>query len=117
MEQLNRIELRGNVGMVRVNSYEGRRVANISVPTSILFKSRNSESAAFLETTWHNVVAWEGKGIPDIDLLVKGTPINVVGRLRSRSYVSSDGLNKTEYEVVASEITILEESLSTPSGS
>lgn len=117
MEQLNRIELRGNVGMVRVNSYEGRRVANISVPTGILFKSKNSESEAFLETTWHNVVAWEGKGIPDIDLLVKGTPISVVGRIRARSYVNSDGINRTEYEVVASEIEILDEPLTTPSGS
>lgn len=117
MEQLNRIELRGNVGMVRVSSYEGKRVANISVPTSIFFKSRTSETDATLETTWHNVVAWEGRGIPNLDLLVKGTPISVVGRLRTRSYINSEGINRTEYEVVASEISVLEESLSIPSGS
>ena len=58
---------------------------------------------------WHNVVAWEGKEIPDIDRIAKGVPVNVAGRLRLNRYTSADGVEKQFYEVLANKLRILNE--------
>ena len=71
MEHINKIELRGNVGTVRLNEYNGSKVANFTVITDFLYKTR--EGTAANESMWHNVVAWGGKGMPDFDLIVKYT--------------------------------------------
>lgn len=99
MEQLNRIEIRGNVGNVNILNVGQSRVAHFSVATNFAYKGRNGEPV--IETTWHNVTAWEGKGIPSLDFITKGFPIYVTGRLRSQKYVSSDGTERTSVEVLA----------------
>ena len=80
MEHINKVEIRGNVGTVRMNEHNGKKVANFSVVTDFLYKSR--EGIPLSETTWHNVVAWSGKDIADLDLITKGTTVHVHGRLR-----------------------------------
>ena len=106
MEDINRIELQGRVGFVRTNEHNGSKVANFSLATDILFKTR--EGSAISETTWHNIVAWEGKDIPDIGRIHKGLPVYVTGRVRSTRYTNADGIEKTYYEVIASKMQILE---------
>lgn len=105
IEHINRIELQGYVGTVRANEYNGTRVANFTVATELLYKTR--EGAAASETTWHNVVAWDGKGMPDLDRIAKGVPVNVTGRLRVNKYTSPDGTEKYFYEVLANRVNIL----------
>ena len=61
MEHINKVEIRGNVGTVRMNEHNGKKVVNFSVVTDFLYKSR--EGIPLSETTWHNVVAWSGKDI------------------------------------------------------
>lgn len=74
MEQLNRLEIRGNVGNVNILRVGDTRVAHFSVATNFAYKGRNGEPV--IETTWHNVTAWEGnKGIPSLDIICKGFPI------------------------------------------
>ena len=50
MEQLNRIEIRGNVGAVRLQVVGNSRVAKISVATNYVYKGRDGEPV--IETTW-----------------------------------------------------------------
>ena len=107
MEHINRIELQGHVGMVRTNEYNGSKVANFSLATEIMYKLRDGNAVS--ETTWHNIVAWESKEMPDLQRIVKGTPVNVCGRLRSSKYTSADGTEKQFYEVLAQRIRILNE--------
>ena len=107
MEHINRIELQGHVGMVRTNEYNGSKVANFSLATEIMYKLRDGNAVS--ETTWHNIVAWESKEMPDIQRIVKGTPVNVCGRLRSSKYTSADGTEKYFYEVLAQRVRILNE--------
>lgn len=102
MEQLNRIELKGNVGNVRLSNVGDSIVANFSLATNFMYKGR--EGDAVVETTWHNVVAWSGKGMPDLRKIEKGLPLYVCGRLRSSRYTSNDGVEKQVYEVVANKI-------------
>ena len=107
MEQLNRIELRGNVGNVRVQSNsDGGQFARFSVATNYVFKGRDGN--AVIETTWHNVVAWSGRGMPeDLNAISKGAPVYVVGRLRIQKFTASDGSERQSVEVVARTVELL----------
>jgi single-strand DNA-binding protein len=102
MEQLNRIELRGNVGNVRVSEAGSGKVARFSLATNYMYQ--NKEGSGTVETTWHNVVAWESRSIPDLGIIEKGCPLYVCGRLRSTKYTAADGTEKQSYEVIASKI-------------
>ena len=108
MEQLNRIELRGNVGNVRFSETGTGKMARFSLATNYLYKNKDGDGA--VETTWHNIVAWSGKGMPDLRKIEKGLPLYVCGRLRSSRYTSNDGVEKQVYEVVANKIAFEEPS-------
>ena len=112
MEQLNRIELKGNVGNVRISDVGGNVVANFSMATNHVYKSR--EGQAVVETTWFNVVAWGGKGMPDLSRIEKGMPLSVSGRMRSVRYTGQDGTERQSMEVVASKVAF--EEPAAPSG-
>ena len=106
MENINRIELQGYVGTVRTNEHNGNKVANFSLATELLYKTR--EGNLISETTWHNIVAWSDRDMPEIDKIVKGTPLHVTGRLKVNRYISPDGNEKLFYEVLASKIRVIE---------
>lgn len=106
MEHINKVELRGRIGSIRTNEYNGSKVANFSVATDILYKTR--DGGAVSETTWHNIVAWEGKDIADINSLEKGMAVSVTGRLRTTKYTSIDGSEKQFYEVLANKVKVIE---------
>lgn len=107
MEHINRIEIQGRVGSVRTNIVGDNMVANFSIVTEYLYKTR--DGGAVNEATWHQVTAWEGRDMPDLSLITKGTALNVTGRLRSTRYTSADGTEKHSYEIVAGRIFILDE--------
>lgn len=107
MEQLNRIELRGNVGNVRFSEAGTGKMARFSLATNYLYKNKDGDGS--VETTWHNVVAWESRSIPDISIIEKGCPLYVCGRVRNSKYTAADGVEKQFFEVVASRICKVEE--------
>lgn len=104
MEFLNRIELVGVVGRISRQTISDRTVANFSLVTEYSFKDKSGN--AIVETTWHNVVAWQNGEMP-LDLIEKGAHVCVHGRLRCRRYTSESGEPRTIYEVIAQSINIL----------
>ncbi len=106
MEQLNRIELRGNVGNVKLMNVGESEVARFSIATNYAYKGKDGKPV--IETTWHNVTAWPGKGIPDLKTLYKGSLVHVTGRMRSVKFEGTDGTDKTIYEVLANRMEILD---------
>lgn len=106
MEQINRIELRGNVGNVKLQKVGDTNVMRFSLATNYAFKDK--EGNPVIETTWHNVTAWPGKGIPDPSLIVKGALVHLVGRMRCQKFEGADGTDRTIYEVLASKVNILD---------
>ena len=106
MEQLNRIEIRGIVGSVRVQNVGNTKVANLSVATDYAFTTK--DGGAVIETTWHYVTVWEGKDIQNLDLLKKGSGIHVIGRLRNRKYTTPDGIERIVYDIMASKLEVVE---------
>ncbi len=110
MEQINRIELRGTVGFVRKQTINNRKVARLSVATNYVYKDRSGEPV--IETTWHNVSAWEGRTTQDIDKVEKGSKVQVTGRLRGQRYTDSEGVERYSFEVAANSLQVLDDSAS-----
>ena len=104
MEFINRIELVGVVGRISKQTFSNRMVANFSVVTEYSYKDKTG--CAMVETTWHNVVAWQNGDMP-LDLIERGTHVCVQGRLRCRKYTSESGEQRTTYEILAVSVNIL----------
>ena len=96
MEQINRIELRGIVGSVYVKDFGNTKATNFSLATNYACKDKSG--CVIIETTWHKVIAW------DAPLIKKGDTVHVLGRLRERRYVGSDGSEQRFFEVIASSV-------------
>jgi len=106
MVQSNKIEIRGIIGSVRVQNVGNTKVANLSVATDYCYTSRDGSSV--IETTWHYITVWEGRDIQPLEQLKKGSSIHVIGRLRNRKYVTSDGTERIAYDIVASKVEMME---------
>lgn len=102
MENTNRIELRGNIGNVRVQDVGERKVARFSLATNYIYKGK--EGAPVIETTWHNITLWSNKQDSCFNLITKGAFLYVIGRLRSREYTGNDGSVHQVMEVIANKI-------------
>ncbi len=107
MEQLNKIELKGNVGNVKVSETATGKMARFTLATNYLYRNRDGDAG--VETTWHTIVAWEGRNIKSLEKIEKGTYMYVMGRLRSSRFTGADGIEKQIYEVVANKLAILDE--------
>ena len=105
MENLNRVELIGRIGVANIISVGEVRVAHFSVATNFAYKGRNGEHV--IETTWHNVMALEGKSTRNLDSICKGACVHVVGRIRAQRYSGSDGSERISYEVLAEKVEML----------
>lgn len=102
MEQLSQVELRGVIGSIRHTILSGTSIARISVVTQFAYK--DNEGCAVVDSSWHNIVAWEGKGTQVLGDLQKGDKVYVKGRLRYTKYVSGDRAEHIAAEIVANEI-------------
>ena len=107
MVYINRIELQGKVGAVRLNEVYGRQVVNFSLATEVMYRSNLGDITC--ELTWHNVVVWDDVKGFDMSRLQRGDNVRVVGRLRTTKYISADGQEKLYYEVIASKASIITE--------
>lgn len=109
METINRVELQGTVGNVRIQEAGERKVLHISVVTNRV--GRNREGENFVEASWHNVEAWEGPNIADFSKIVKGCGVHLSGRLRYSKYTGNDKVERTAVDIVASRLELVEDSV------
>lgn len=107
MEQLNKVELRGIVGSVRIQTFDDNRMARIGLATNFAYKDR--EGTAVIDTSWHNVIAWEGRNIQNLEKIEKGTKLRVIGRIRYQNYTGLDGVDRTGTDILANQIQIIED--------
>ena len=87
METINRVELQGTVGNVRMQEAGERKVLHFSLVTNRV--SRNKDGENIVEACWHNVEAWEGKNIADLTKIDKGSNVHLFGRIRYTKYVGA----------------------------
>ena len=105
MEFLNKVELRGHVGNIRVQEYGDSKLARIAVATNYTYRDR--DDGVVIDTSWHNVIAWEGRNIQCLDLIQKGTPVYVEGRIRYQKYTDVHGVEHNTTEIIANKVEIV----------
>ena len=103
----NRVQLIGNLGQdPEVKTLEtGKKVANFTIATREEFK--NSEGQKVSESTWHNIVAWNGLADIASKYLKKGNEVAVEGKLVYRSYEDKNGTTKYVTEIVLNDLALL----------
>jgi len=102
MEQLNKVELRGIVGNIRIQQVNNTRVARISVATDYFFENRKGEKVC--ETTWHSVNVWEEKSSVPLDKIQRGDGVYIQGRLRNTRYTDAHGVERMLTEIVGNKL-------------
>jgi single-strand DNA-binding protein len=103
----NRVQLIGNLGQdpeIR-KTEKGKSVAKFTLATTESF--RNGEGQKVEETTWHNIVAWNGLAEIAGKYLKKGREVAVEGRISHRSYEDKDGTVKYFTDIVLTDILLL----------
>lgn len=106
LNSINRVELQGRVGIVRISPGVGYVTANFSLITD--YPILSAEGHHLVESTWHNIAASEG-GDVYLEGLSRGVLVHLTGRLRTVRYTASDGTEKTFTEVVADSLKVIEE--------
>jgi single-strand DNA-binding protein len=103
----NRVTLIGNLGQdPETKTIEnGKKVVHFTLATKEGFK--NAEGQRVNETTWHNIVAWNGLADVAGKFLKKGNEVAVEGRIVYRSYEDKKGVTKYITEIVLSDLELL----------
>lgn len=107
-KSVNRVELRGNVGFdPKISTLEdGGLIMRLSLATNEAFKNRKGEWQE--ETIWHNIVAWNTRGMPDFARIKKGSLISVLGKIKPIQYQTKAGVDRQTYEIIAYNIKQLD---------
>ena len=90
------------MGNVKMLSGSDKPAAFFSLATSKAYNGKDGNPV--IETTWHNILAFEGKNIRDLQTLVKGDKVYVVGRIRNHKITGPDGVERNRDEVLASRV-------------
>lgn len=104
-QSINRVELQGVVGTARLSDTGEGRIVRFSLATNYVYKS--SDGTPVIETNWHNCLAFEGKHIGDIDKIMKGTAVHLIGRIRCYRFVDINNAEGTRTEIVANTLDVL----------
>ena len=105
MEQINKIELRGNVGNVKIQEYGGSESIRFSLATNYAYKGKDGQPV--IETTWHSCIAFESGHVSGLDRIAKGTAVHLTGRIRCRRFVDINNAERNATEIVADSLEVL----------
>jgi single-strand DNA-binding protein len=103
----NRVTLIGNLGQdPEMKTIEnGKKVAHFTLATNDGYKIAEGQKVS--ETTWHNIVAWNGLAETACKFLKKGREVAVEGRIVYRSYEDKKGVTKNLTEIVLNDLVLL----------
>jgi single-strand DNA-binding protein len=103
----NRVTLIGNLGQdpETKTTESGKKVTHFTLATDDGYK--NSEGQKISETTWHNIVAWNGLADIAGRYLKKGRQVAVEGRIVYRSFEDKKGTTKYITEIVLNDLILL----------
>ena len=101
---MNKVELKGIVGMSNTQTTNGRTVTRFTLATNRAYK--DSKGDAQIEVTWHNVCAWKSRDIPDPSQMQKGAKLHVIGRIRNTKIQNEGQPDRFYSEIQAREIRV-----------
>ncbi|MFA5819963.1 MAG: single-stranded DNA-binding protein [Bacteroidales bacterium] len=103
----NRVTLIGNLGQdpETKTTETGKKVTHFTLATDDGYK--NSDGQKVNETTWHNIIAWNGLADIAGKYLKKGRQVAVEGRIVYRTYEDKKGATKNITEIVLNDLILL----------
>ena len=104
---VNRVTLIGNLGQdpETKTTESGKKMTHFTLATKDGYKSADGQKVS--ETTWHNIVAWNGLADIAGKYLKKGKEVAVEGRIVYRTYEDKKGLTKYITEIVLNDLVLL----------
>lgn len=103
----NKVQLIGNLGQdPEMKSLDGgKKVVRFTMATNESYK--NADGQKIEETTWHNIVAWNGLAETATKFLKKGQEVLVEGRIVYRTYEDKKGVTKNVTDIVLNNLLLL----------
>jgi len=103
----NRVNLIGRLGQdpETKTTESGKKVTHFTLATDDGYK--NTEGQKVNETTWHNIVAWNGLADLADKYLKKGRQVAVEGRIVYRTYEDKKGTTRYITEIVLNDLLFL----------
>lgn len=98
---INKVILVGNVGKDPVIRYFDKGVAKATFPLATSETYTNQQGETITSTEWHNIVLWRALAEVAEKTVKKGSQVYIIGRIKTRSYVDKDGVNKYITEILA----------------
>jgi single-strand DNA-binding protein len=105
---INKVILVGNVGKDPVIRYFDKGVAKATFPLATSESYTNQQGETITSTEWHNIVLWRALAEVAEKTVKKGAQVYIVGKIKTRSYVDKDGINKYITEILADTLLVLE---------
>jgi len=105
---INKVILVGNVGKDPVIRYFDKGVAKATFPLATSETYTNQQGETITSTEWHNIVLWRALAEVAEKTVKKGSQVYIVGKIKTRSYVDKDGVNKYITEILADTLLLLE---------
>jgi len=104
---LNKVILIGNLGRDPEVRYmpNGEAVCNFSIATDETWKDQSGQRQT--KTEWHAITLYRRMAEVAGQYLKKGSQVYIEGRIQSRKYTGKDGIERTAYAIIGSEIKML----------
>jgi len=104
---LNKAILIGRLGRAPEVRYmpNGEAVCNFSIATSETWKDQHGQKQE--RTEWHAITLYRRMAEVAGQYLKKGSQVYIEGRIQSRKYTGKDGIERTAYEIIGSEMKML----------
>ena len=83
----------------------GEAVCNFSIATSETWKDQNGQKQE--RTEWHAITLYRRMAEVAGQYLKKGSQVYIEGRIQSRKYTDKNGIERTAYEIIGSEMKML----------
>ena len=105
---LNKVILIGRLGRDPETRYmpNGDAVCNFSIATDESWKDQSGQKKE--RTEWHAITLYRKLAEIAAQYLKKGSLVYIEGRIQSRKYTGKDGIERTAYEIVCSEMKMLD---------
>lgn len=107
---MNKVFLKGNVGQdPKITTFQdGGKVAQFTLATTERGYETRDGRKIEPQTTWHNIVVKQS-GLAGVcqQYVKKGTPLLIVGKIRTRDYQDNAGQTRYVTEIIVEEMELL----------
>ena len=105
---LNKVILIGRLGRDPECRYmpNGDAVCDFSLATTESWKDQSGQKKE--RTEWHNITMYRKLAEIAAQYLQKGSLVYLEGKIQSRKYTGKDGIERTAFEIIASEMKMLD---------